>query len=69
MELVGAAMVNLSKAFDMVQHDILLKKLVKCGVQGDELLWFSSYFSECCQRVCLGPEKSDWAEIGRGVLS
>lgn len=60
-------MVDLSKAFDMVQHDILLKNLVKYGVQGDELLWLSSYLSERCQRVCLGQEKSDWAEIRRGV--
>ena len=57
-----AAMVDLSKAFDLVQHDILLKKLVKYGVQGVELLWFSSNLSEHCQRVCSGQQKSDWAE-------
>ena len=39
-KLFGAAMVDLSKAFDLVRHDILLKKLVKYGVQGVELLWF-----------------------------
>ena len=62
-----AAMVDLSKAFDLLRHDILLKKLVKYGVQGVELLWFSSYLSEHCQRVCSGQQKSDWAETRRGV--
>ena len=66
-KLVGATMVDFSKAFDLVHHGILLRKLSKYGIRGDELLWFSSYLNDCHHRVCLGEEKSNWAVIQQGV--
>ena len=36
---------DLKKAFDTVDHDILLKKLQKIGIQGKELKWFKCYLS------------------------
>ena len=37
--------VNLSKAFDTVNHKILIKKLENYGICGKNLLWFKSYLS------------------------
>ena len=66
-KLVGVVMVDLSKAFDMVNHSALLKKMERYGVRGQELRWFHNYLSGRQQRVCLGEEKSGWTDIKKGV--
>ena len=43
--------IDLKKAFDTVDHDILLKKMHKYGVSGNELAWFTSYLQDR-QQLC-----------------
>ena len=62
--LVGSVSLDLSKAFDMVDHS---RKLAKYGVVGRELEWFVGYLSGRKQRVCVRDAKSKRIEVQRGV--
>ncbi len=50
---VGAVFVDLSKAFDMVNHTLLVRKLNSLGITGNENNWFKSYLSNRTQCVSI----------------
>ena len=58
---------DLSKAFDTVNHDILLSKLEHCGVRGLALDWFRSYLSKRRQFVSYNSHHSTEKIITCGV--
>lgn len=58
---------DFEKAFDRVDHDILLMKLHALGIQGDLLRWVKSYLSNRSQAVVLGGFRSDYVSIPAGV--
>ena len=62
-----AVFLDLAKAFDSVDHNILLKKLFKYGVRGVALDLLKSYLSERKQYVKLSEHKSDLKVIEIGV--
>ena len=49
-----AVFVDLKKAFDTVDHNILLKKLDYYGVRGIANEWFASYLNNRKQFVSIG---------------
>ena len=58
---------DLSKAFDMVNHQILIKKLNKYGLRGLAESWFASYLSNRKQIVIIDSTKSSVTNIEHGV--
>ena len=64
---VAAVYLDIRKAFDSVNHKILLKKLRACGIRGFMLDWFASYLQGRRQRVKICGKLSSWSEIGSGV--
>ena len=66
-QLYGAVFIDLSKAFDTVDHRILLSKLSHFGVLPCDLQWFESYLSYRTQRVLCGQDLSSPLTINYGV--
>ena len=58
---------DLSKAFDTLNHDILLTKLHHYGIRNTEWKWFQSYLQGRCQYVELNGYKSSEAPLETGV--
>ena len=64
---VFLVLLDLSAAFDTIDHNILLSRLNATGVKGPALSWISSYLSCRNQSVCIGNDLSSPANLPFGV--
>ena len=65
--MTGMILINLQKAFDTIDHDILLKRLSAIGFSNHTIGWFKSYLSNQLFRVNLEKCYSDPSNITCGV--
>ena len=60
-------LMDLSKAYDCIHHDLLIAKIVAYGFGHYSLLLIHNYLSNRKQRVKVESEFSEWQEIKSGV--
>ena len=66
-EVVLGIYLDLQKAFDTVDHKILLTKLFNYGIRGNIHSWFCDYLADRKQYVCISGINSDLDKISSGV--
>ncbi|CAH2095709.1 unnamed protein product [Euphydryas editha] len=64
---VDVVYTDFEKAFDRVDHVILLQKLHNLGIHGDLLRWVQSYLTNRTQIVVLGGYRSDYINVPSGI--
>lgn len=60
-------LLDLSAAFDTVDHDILLDDLYSCGIRGDAYLLLESYLTNRFQHASVGSSLSEPVHLQFGV--
>ena len=65
--IVGTLLMDLSKAYDCVNHDLIIVKLEGYGVGENSLKLIQNYPSQRQQRVKVGSSFSEWLEIILGI--
>ena len=59
--------IDLSKAFDTIDHEILLEKLQHCGIRGQAHTLIRSYLTNREQQTCILGESSTFKNVLYGV--
>ena len=65
--VVGMVLMDLSKAFDAIPHDLLIAKLFAYGFSSNACTFMFSYLTHRMQRVKVKDKRSSWTVVNRGI--
>ena len=65
--IIRACLIDFSKAFDRIDHNILIRKLQLVNMPPILLNWCAAFLRNRQQRVKIGLDKSNWLPIFAGV--
>ena len=65
--LNGVVFLDLKKAFDTIDHSIILRKLKIYGIEQESLKWFQSYLDDRKQVCCVNGHMSNSRSVSCGV--
>ena len=65
--IAGAILMDLSKAFDTINHELLIAKLEAYGFDKSALTIILSYLRDRWQRTKINTSLSTWLELLRGM--
>ena len=63
----GAVLMDLSKAFDTINHELLIAKLYAYGFSKEALTLIASYLSDRWQHLKINDTFSTWSTLDQGV--
>ena len=63
----GVVFLDLKKAFDTMDHTVLISKLKKYGFGDEAILWFTDYLSGRSQSCMVNGVKSDASNVTCGI--
>ena len=65
--IVGTVLMDLSKAYDCLPHDLIIAKLEAYRLDTNSLRFLFGYFSCRKQKTKMGSTYSNWSEVLRGI--
>ena len=65
--IVGTILMDLSKAYDCLPHDLIIAKLEAYGLDTNSLRFLFDYINCRKQRTKMGSTYSDWSEVLRRI--
>ena len=66
-KMTDIAVLDFSKAFDVIPHQRLLWKLDYYGIRSNTKSWITGFLTERLQRVCVNGNSSDWMPVLSGT--
>ncbi len=63
----GVVFIDLKKAFDAIDHQIILQNLKNYGIDENSLTWFHSYLTDRTQKCWVNGQLSDSVPVACGV--